>query len=608
MNRHPRTNKVKFISALICILLLIGIMPFSAFSAQKSDDIVILYENDVHCEIDGYSKLSAMKKELMGTHNHVAVVSSGDYIQGSSIGTISRGEYIVRLMNLVGYDAVALGNHEFDFKLDRLGELVDMMNTKPICANFERLSDGTPYFEPYRIVSYGDVDIAYIGITTPTTTTSSSPAQFRDENNKLIVTFHASDLAPTVQKHVDAARAEGADYVIALSHLGDKEPAHNAHELIPEISGVDVFLDAHSHSVIEHNVIKDKNGEDVIVSSTGTKFENIGKLTISDGVITTELIKTDTYEKTDPVVDACLAEINEEYAALGNKKIAYSEVDLITHDADGNRIVRVGETNLGDFVADAIRTVLGADIAYMNGGGLRAPISKGEVTYNDLLNVLPYNNCPVMIEAKGQAIWDMLELTTCDWPGERGGFPHVSGIKFSVNTAIESSVTFDENNMFVSVDGEYRVYNVQVLDRESGEYKPLDPDKTYTLAGQNHSLLNGGGSITMFNGAKVVKNTGEIDVDVITTYITEHLGGVIGTQYATVSPNITFTDGVILPDDDDNDSGNSGEENTPDTPAPTDDGDGSKIIIVCTVIGVCVGACVGAGLAAYTYKKRQKSK
>ena len=107
-------------------------------SAINNDDIVILYENDVHCTVEGYSKLSAMKKELKESYSYVGVVSGGDFIQGNSLGVISKGEYIVNLMNLVGYDAVTLGNHEFDYRLDRLNVLVDMMDTKPVCCNFQK--------------------------------------------------------------------------------------------------------------------------------------------------------------------------------------------------------------------------------------------------------------------------------------------------------------------------------------------------------------------------------------------------------------------------------------------------------------------------------------
>ena len=213
--------KNKIIIMIVALLLTINLLPISALATNaNTDDIIILYENDVHCIVDGYSKLSAMKKELQQTHNYVGVVSGGDYIQGTSLGVVSRGEYIVNLMNLVGYDAVTLGNHEFDYQLERLNELVDMMNTKPICCNFQKIGESTSYFEPYSIVSYGDIDVAYIGVTTPSTITTSSPAQFKDENGEFIYTFNQTALYDIVQDNIDAAKSAGADYVIALSHIG----------------------------------------------------------------------------------------------------------------------------------------------------------------------------------------------------------------------------------------------------------------------------------------------------------------------------------------------------------------------------------------------------
>ena len=209
--------------------MFIGVTPISACNPttidNRSDNIVILYENDVHCVVEGYSKLSAMKKELNETYKHVGVVSGGDYIQGSSLGVISKGEYIIKLMNIVGYDAVTLGNHEFDYRLERLEELVDMMDTKPICCNFNAIGKDEPYFEPYSMVSYGNVDIAYIGITTPTTISSSSPTQFRDENGEPIYTFNPNTLYDIVQNNIDSAKSAGAEYVISLSHIGYADDA-----------------------------------------------------------------------------------------------------------------------------------------------------------------------------------------------------------------------------------------------------------------------------------------------------------------------------------------------------------------------------------------------
>ena len=291
--------KNKMIAIALCILLMISSFPLSV-SAANTEDIVILYENDVHCTIEGYSKLAAMKKELQADYAHVGVVSGGDFIQGSSLGVISKGEYIVKAMNLVGYDAMTLGNHEFDFRIERLEELIGMMDTKPICCNFQKIGEDSSYFDPYSIVSYGDIDIAYIGITTPSTITTASPAQFKDENGKFLYSFNAETLYDIVQKNIDAVKAAGADYVIAISHIGYAEDAiygdlEDVEDLIKNTNGLDVVLDAHSHTVIEGMKLVDKGGNDVLLSSTGTKFEYIGKLTISEKNMKTELIKTADY-------------------------------------------------------------------------------------------------------------------------------------------------------------------------------------------------------------------------------------------------------------------------------------------------------------------------
>lgn len=519
----------------------------AASAAKNTEDVVILYENDVHCEVAGYSKLSALKQELSETYAHVGVVSSGDYLQGSTYGVVSRGEYIVNLMNLVGYDALALGNHEFDYLLPRLEELVGKMKTKPVCCNFSRIGALESYFEPYQIVSYGEVDVAFVGILTPATITGTSPAQFEDEEGNFVFTFHPDDLYEVVQQSIDDAKKEGADYVIALSHVGDRELLYDVEEVIANTTGFDAVLDAHSHSVIEGYTVRDRAGEDVLLTSTGAKFEYVGKLTLSDGEVSAELLPLSDYEKTDPAVDAYLLQIEEEYSALGDAVVGVSEVSLITHDGEGNRLVRVSETNLGDFCADALRHAVGADIGYINGGGIRAEIGIGEVTYNDLLSVFPFNNTVVLSEIDGKTFRDVLEMALLEWP-EECSFPHVSGVTFSVNTELESSVVVDENEAFCGLDGPYRVYDIRVYNPDTDRYEPMELDKTYTIASNNYYLVDHGSGMTMLENTKVIKNDGMLDVEALVQYVREDLGGVIGEEYRETEESITFTEGEIYPE------------------------------------------------------------
>ena len=544
--------KKRLLSCIVCICMVLCSLNAVVF-AKDSETIVILYENDVHCAVEGYSKLAAMKNELKSEYEYVGVVSSGDFVQGGTLGAVSKGEYIVELMNLVGYDAIAPGNHEFDYTISRLTELYELSETKYISCNFAKIGEEKTYFEPYTIVSYGDVDIAYIGIITPETITSARPSQFRNENGEIIYTFNESRLYEVVQESIDEATEAGADYVIALSHIGYDESGelNDVTDVIENTDGLDVVLDAHSHSVIEEKIVKDKSGDDVLLSSTGTGFENIGKLTIANGEFDTELVKTETYTKTDADVDAYIAEINESYAELGNRKIGESKVELITHNEEGARLVRTAETNLGNLCSDALFFVTNADVSYVNGGGLRAPIKSGDMTFNDIYSVFPFNNRIVTAEITGQVLLDMLEMSMISYPQEDGAFPHMSGITFSVNKSIPSSIKVDENGFFTKVDGDYRVYDVKVLDKESGNYKALELDKKYILAAADYYILNFGSGMSMFKDAKVVESEGMLDVEVLERYITDNLNGVIGEEYKDVVNRITFTDGYENADNED---------------------------------------------------------
>lgn len=562
--------KKRILSAILCLVMICSVLMTTACSnnvpdndteeitesetnqtekpaedADGEDSVVILYENDVHCSVEGYAKIAAMKKELAASFDHAGVVSSGDFIQGGTLGAISRGEYIVDIINEIGYDAIALGNHEFDYKMERLNELCAKLNTKVLSCNMYKIGEEKPCFDPYTIVTYGDVKIAYIGITTPETLTKSSPAQFMNDKGELIYTFNESALGEMVQKNIDAVKAEGADYVILLSHIGycETDEFSDIVDVVANTDGLDAVLDGHSHSVIPEMIVKDKSGDDVVLSSTGTKFEYIGKLTIVDGKIDTELVKTEDYAKVDEDVKACIDEINKNYAVLGERKIAVSEVDLITHDADGNRLVRLAETNLGNLCSDSFREVLDVDIAYLNGGGIRAEIKAGDVTFNDIYSVFPFNNQMVVSEISGQTILDMLEMAMMNYPSENGSFPHVSGMTFSVNTSIPTSVKLDSNGFFIGVEGGRRVYDVMVFDKASGTYKPLDAEAKYTIAATNYFLIDLGSGMSMLANTKVLQNEGVLEIDVLEKYIVENLGGVIDERYAEVDNRITFTNG-----------------------------------------------------------------
>ena len=319
-----------------------------------------------------------------------------------------------------------------------------------------------------------------------------------------------------------------------------------AHTVVKNTKGIDVVLDAHSHSVVEGMNVADKSGRQVLISSTGTKFANIGKLTISNGVFATELIPTESYTKTDAAVDEYIAKINEEYKKLGERKIGESKVALTAVKQIDNRVVRYTETNLGDLCADAFRIVTGADIGFMNGGGIRANIAAGDITFNDLLSIFPFNNLACVAKVTGQQIVDMLELGVMNYPAEDGSFQQVSGMTFDLDGSVKSPVIVDENMIFVGVDGPRRVSNVKVLDKNGG-YKPIALDKTYTLASTSYLLMEQGSGASMFKDAEIIVDNGTLDVELLEQYIVENLGGVVDERYSQPQNRIVVADRAANP-------------------------------------------------------------
>lgn len=527
-------KKKKLLTILLAVCLVAAMMPSMVFAANaKSDDIVVLYTNDVHCGIDdsiGYAGLAAYKADKLKETKNVVLVDAGDAIQGDLAGALSKGDYIVDIMNQVGYDVAVPGNHEFDFGMDQFLALTKKSNAKYISSNFTDTKANKTVFDPYVIKELGGKKVAFVGISTPESITKSTPAFFQDEKGNYIYDFcndkTGKKLYKAVQKAIDAATAEGADYVIALGHMGidDQSKPWTSREVIANTTGLNAFIDGHSHSTVASEAVKDKDGKEVTLSQTGTKLAAIGELIITaDGKISTSLV-TD-YAAKDEKTASLIKEVKDKIEAVSSKKVGTSEVLLTTLDAEGKRAVRNQETTMGNFCADAYRIIGGADIGIVQGGGVRADIKAGDVTYGDIIALHPWGNMYGVIEATGQQILDALELGARSTPDEVGGFLQVSGISYEIDTTVPSTVVTDENAMFVKVAGARRVVNVKV----GGV--PIDPKKTYTVASTTYILTQQGDGFTMFDGCKEVTKESLVDTEVIQKYI-EKLGGTIGQQYA----------------------------------------------------------------------------
>ena len=509
---------------------------------------VILHTNDVHVGLQdniGYDGLSLYRKELEALYDNVLLIDAGDAIQGAALGAMSKGAEIIKIMNELGYDLAIPGNHEFDFGFDVLDDCSEQLACGYICANFCTI-DGETVFEPWRILEAGDLKIGFVGAVTPDTFTRSAIKDVVNEVGEPMYDFLADEtgdrLAGALQKNIDEVREQGADYVILVAHLGnatENTSIYSSNAIVGKLNGIDMVIDGHSHEVY-NTAIPDKDGKMTPIAQTGTKLQHIGQLTVyKDGQLEENIIdlvpesaavpaesvtRKNEERYVDPETKTFIDNIYGAYDSIMSRKIGDLSVDLIKME-NGKDLSRTAENGLCELAADAFRAVGGTQAGLIGAGSLRTNLEAGEVTYQDVVDILPYCNEVIMAEVSGQTLLDALEFGVSFLPENSGGFPQVSGITFSINTEIESSVTMNEKKQFVSVDGEYRVHDVKV------DGKDLDPDAIYTLAITQY-LLTGGDGFTMFKDAEIIATTGLADNEVVMKYIEEDLNGVIPETYA----------------------------------------------------------------------------
>ena len=548
----------KFLFLLLASACLLA-APVLAQEAETPEEVVILYTNDVHTYITEdltYSTVAAYKD----TFENALLLDAGDAIQGTAYGSMDQGETIAALMNAAGYDLATLGNHEFDYGMDGAMAAIERAAFPYVSCNFYHEENGVKgdnVLESYRIFDMNGVKVAVIGITTPESFTKSTPAYFQDENGNYIYGIaggtDGSELYAAVQAAIDEA-APQADYVIALGHLGVDESSRpwTSREVIANTTGLDAFIDGHSHTTIASETVTDKGGNGVLLTQTGSYLGAVGKLTISaDGTITSELLTAEDLSGITPdaevkaLEDAWVAEID---AQLG--QVIGSTADVLdNYTADGERLVRKQETNTGDFVTDALYYLfdnmgMDVDVAIMNGGGIRNTAVTGDISYLTCKQIHTFGNVACLITVSGQQILDALEWgakdVTVDGAVENGGFLQVSGLKYTIDATIPSTVQQDDKGVWTGgPTGDYRVTDVQVLNKETGAYEPLDLTGSYNLAGYNYTLRDLGDGFAMFDGAVNVLDYVMEDYMVLAGYVSSFQDGVV-TGYAETQDRISI--------------------------------------------------------------------
>ena len=541
----------RVVALAICLAMMLcgGALGEATETQTDEKDVLILFTNDVHCGIAeawGYAGLAAVKESMKKFYD-VLLVDCGDHLQGDTVGLVTKGAAVIDVMNTLGYDCAIPGNHEFDFGMDNFLELTEKANFPYICCNFTKGDELV--FPAWIIKEAGGKKIGFVGVCTPTTLRSSTPELFMDENGEWLYSFMTDTtgekMYTAVQKAVDEARDAGAEYVFVLAHLGNNaaDSPFTYSDLIANTTGINAVMDGHSHDT-DRAIVKNKDGEDVLRISGGTKLQNIGAVALmADGTI-----QDDLYHWGSDVPATTLLGLENDgadavaqaYGALSMdiaKVIGKTTVELIVNDpnqttADGLpiRVIRRTETNLGDFCADAYRYTGKTDIAIVHGGGIRwgRNFEPGDITYNDILTLHPFGDDFVTAEITGQQLLDAAEWSVHAMPNEFGGFEQISGFTYEVDPTIESPCVANEDGFFDHIDDSKtrRVRNLQV----GGE--PVDPAKTYTVSASPYHLIENGDGYTMYAGCTLLTRDGSLDYEALINYLQNGLGGVIGEEYA----------------------------------------------------------------------------
>lgn len=511
---------------------------------EAAQELVILFTNDIHNayrmdedaakgEADvfpmGYAALAGYAKELEEAGKTVVIIDGGDHLQGESIGALSEGTYLVDLMNATGYDLAVPGENEFSFGMDAFLEIsAEQAEYAYISCNL--LKNGDFLLPAYKMISVGDMNIAFVGISTPETLNHTLPETFQNDAGAPVYSFAGSEngeeLYSFVQNTIDEARNDGADYVIAVGHLGiaPESTPWTSYEVISNTNGLTAFLDGHSHSVLEGSWVDNNENDQTLLVSAGSGFTAFAKivLNLEEGTVTSALVTGLTEE--DETVKKEIDDITGQYKALLETEVAVSEAELLCRDPknEASRTVRKQGTNLGDLCADAYRTALGADIALIPAGSIRGQIPKGKVTNEDIVGVQPYGEKGCLMEATGQQILDALELAYSKvGKEESSAFLQVSGITLKIDASIESTVTTDEDGTFTGISGQRRVSEVMI----GGEAIVLD--KVYKVASTDYLLKYGGEGFEMFASGNMLLEGVMSDDQILIDYITQTLNGVI---------------------------------------------------------------------------------
>jgi 5'-nucleotidase len=502
----------KVLSLVLVLLLILSSFSFAFAEDAETTKITVIHTNDTHArllEADGglgFAKIAALIKEAKASNPNTLVLDAGDTLHGLPIVNISKGENALKVLEAAGYDYMTLGNHDFNYGYERLVELKDMSKVVMLSANVSK--DGKNLFTPYAIKEIGGVKVGIFGLTTPETAYKTSPANVEG------ITFADSiEISKKMVEELD----EQTDIIIALAHIGlDESSVITSKAIAESLEGVDIIIDGHSHTKLETGLLVN----DILIAQTGNYGQSLGYINIEvkDGEVvskTAELLPAANTADVvpDPDVEKRLEEINEENKAEFSKIVAKTDVYL-----DGVREnVRTKETNLGNLSADAARAATGADVAFVNGGGIREDIPIGDITKGKVAAIFPFGNIIQVKKITGEDLLAMLEVSVKGYPAANGAFLQVSGLTFAFDPAKEAGT---------------KVSDVVVGD------KPLDLAAEYSVA-VNDFMAIGGDGYDMLKDYPVEAEFGTYE-EIILDYLVSN-----GTAGSEVSGRIKVLETVV---------------------------------------------------------------
>ncbi|MGL5440221.1 MAG: bifunctional metallophosphatase/5'-nucleotidase [Filifactoraceae bacterium] len=478
---------------LIGTMLAIGLVTTPAL-AEKQENLVIIHTNDTHAGVTddgkvqiGFAKFGTYVSEMRKRADNVLVLDAGDMFQGMPFANLKKGSSILPIANEIGYDAMAIGNHEFDFGAENLKSLESSLNFPMLANNIRK--DGVLEFKPYMIKEVAGIKVGVIGVSTPETAFKTDPGNVKD--------YKFTDIIKETEKSVSELKSEKVDVIIVLTHLGLNEGDYTSDLIAKNIKGIDLIIDGHSHTTLD----KGQLVGDTLIVSTGSKLNAVGKVAIQleEKKVIKKEAKLFKYNDLSFLPEKKEIKNLIEAENLKQKEVLDKVIGKTTVDLVGERsVVRTKESNLGQLATEAIQNLTKADVVMINGGGIRASIPAGDITMGDMLTVFPYGNTIMVKDVKGVDIVGALEHGTSEYPKEKGAFPHISGLTFTLDISKPS--------------GE-RVSDVKIAGVE------VDMNKIYSLA-TNDFMAAGGDGYNMLKSYPIKAEYNTL-MDTLLDYIKE---------------------------------------------------------------------------------------